>query len=263
MLIAVSVAAQPTSEDYKASYERQKAAVGPAGLGVKGILNDWSKAYPEDTDMLKAVFTYNLAKGRGTTLEANSARKYLGKEPLFPLKDSTGTTVYYYEVPVYDDTYFAEAQKAIEKAIFLAPTDIGYRFDRISSLLDYEGGSPDMTTAALLDLIDYNSGPHPAWTVDGQELAGQDFVDAMKEYCLLLWNLSTPDAYESFHAVSEKLHYSFPKDPGFLDNLGAYEQVVNKNNKKAAKYYKKALKLDPDDFAAKRNLQIIDKTKIK
>ena len=35
--------------------------------------------------------------------------------------------------------------------------------------------------------------------------------------------------------------------------------VVKGNDKQAAKYYKKALKLDPNDYAATRNLKIIER----
>ena len=48
-----------------------------------------------------------------------------------------------------------------------------------------------------------------------------------------------------------------PNDPGFIDNVGAYWQVAKKDNKKAAKFYKKALKLDPNDYAASQNMKFI------
>ena len=50
-----------------------------------------------------------------------------------------------------------------------------------------------------------------------------------------------------------------PKDTGFLDNVGAYWQVAKKDDRMAAKFYKKALKLDPDDYAANKNMKIIAK----
>ena len=53
----------------------------------------------------------------------------------------------------------------------------------------------------------------------------------------------------------------YPKNPVFLDNIGSYWQVARGNDKQAEKFYKKALKLDPDDYAATRNLQLIAKKK--
>ena len=51
--------------------------------------------------------------------------------------------------------------------------------------------------------------------------------------------------------------------PGLRRYLGNEPTLTLKdpegNDKQAVKYYKKALKLDPDDYAAKRNLQIIER----
>ena len=64
LLAATAAAAQTTPEGFKAAYERQTAAVGATGLGVKSILESWNAAFPNDTLMLEAVFYYNLEKGR-------------------------------------------------------------------------------------------------------------------------------------------------------------------------------------------------------
>ena len=54
----------------------------------------------------------------------------------------------------------------------------------------------------------------------------------------------------------------FPGTSGLMywsdfDNIGAYWQVARNNSRKAMKYYKKALKIDPDDYVAKKNISII------
>ena len=54
-----------------------------------------------------------------------------------------------------------------------------------------------------------------------------------------------------------------PKSTLFMNNLGAYWQVARRDDKKAAKYYKKVLKLAPGDETAKANLAIIEKNKQK
>ena len=51
----------------------------------------------------------------------------------------------------------------------------------------------------------------------------------------------------------------FPKNSVFVGNLGSYQQVVKGNDKQAVKFYKKALKLDPEDYAARRNMQLIER----
>ena len=259
LLVATAAAAQTTPEGFKASYERQKAAVGLTGLGVKPILESWNAAFPNDTLMLEAVFTYNLAKGRGTTVVVRKEKKYLGREPILSLKDSTGHMVHYYEVPIYDEDYFASAQKALDKAITLAPNNIGYLFAELTSLLDYEGESPDMAATALLNLIDRNYSDHPHWNLYGEPFTQQDFTDAVKEYCYSFWKLATPVGYESFYNVSRRMMRAEPKDTGFIDNVGAYWQVAKKDNKMASKFYKKALKLDPNDYAASQNMKFITK----
>ena len=259
LLAATAAAAQTTPEGFRASYERQKAAVGVTGLGVKSILENWNAAFPDDTLMLEAVFTYNLAKGRHTTVVVRREKKYLGREPILSLKDSTGHMARYFEVPVYDEEYFASAQKALDKAITLAPNNIGYLFDEISSLLDYEGDSPDMAATALLNLIDRNYSEHPRWNLYGEPFTQQDFTDAVKEYCYSFWKLATPVGYESFYNVSRRMMRAEPKDTGFIDNVGAYWQVAKKDNKMAAKFYRKALKLDSNDYAASQNMKFITK----
>ena len=259
LLAATAAAAQTTPEGFKAAYERQTAAVGATGLGVKSILESWNAAFPNDTLMLEAVFMYNLEKGRSYIAVTRPENKYLGLDPLFAAKDSTGKKVYYFEVPLYDEEYFASAQKALDKAITLAPNNIGYLFDEITSLLDYERESPDMAATALLNLIDRHYSEHPHWNYFGQPFSHGDFVDTVKEYCVAFWKLGTPVGYESFYNVSRRMMQAEPKDPGFLDNVGAYWHVVKKDNKKAAKFYNKALKLDPEDYAANKNLKIISR----
>ena len=54
-----------------------------------------------------------------------------------------------------------------------------------------------------------------------------------------------------------------PKNPVFIDNIGSYYLVAKKDNKKAEKYYKKALKIEPEDYAATSNLKIIQSSKSK
>jgi len=73
LLCSVAAFAQSTPEDFKAQYERQKAVAGPAGLGVKTILENW-----DNTDvniMPNSVITTN--KIQNITRETLVSKVYL------------------------------------------------------------------------------------------------------------------------------------------------------------------------------------------
>lgn len=250
-----------TPEEFKQQYLLQTKVAGLSGLGVKTVLNSWEAAHPNDTSMLEAGFFYHLDRARGSTVVARPEKKYLGLAPALTLKDSTGKDVYYYELPLYEEEQFSLSQKYLDRAISLAPDNLSYRFQKITTLLDYEGESPDMAASALLNLIELNYDKSPHWNMDGKLMSGEDFVNSVKEYCYAFWQLGTPTGYESFHRVSSRMLKSNPKDVVFIDNLGSYWQVYKRDYKRAARYYKKALKIDPDDYAATHNLKILKKQK--
>jgi len=260
MLLCIAASAQ-TAEEFKEKYNRQVRNTGAAGVGVETILDKWLEAYPGDCDALEGRFAYYWAKSRKTEVVAKDSKKYLGTNPVLTLKDSLGNPVYYFEEPFFDESLFAESTKNIEEAIKLAPTALEYRFDKINALIDYEKDSPDMAATELLNLIDYDSKSHPMWYLRGESVGPEDFETAIQEYCYTFYNLNTPNGYNSFKIVSEKMSSLHPSNPDWLANIGAYYQVAKKDNKKATKYYKKALKLDPNHFAANRNMKIMEKNK--
>lgn len=259
LLSAVCAMAQKTPVEFKADYDRQVAAVGTSGLGVKGILEEWNAAWPDDTTMLECCFAYFLSKGREVVIEPRSGKKYLGKAPAFTFKDTTDTDIFFYEIPVYDETLFARSQECITRAIKLAPDNLGYRFDEVAALLDYERESPDMAAAALIETIEYNYSAKPSWNANGGILSQEDFRLGIMEYCYMFFQLGTPSGYENFKRISETMLRYAPKDTGFIDNIGAYWQIYKKDYKKATKFYKKALKINPEDYPAITNLRIISK----
>ena len=120
-----------------------------------------------------------------------------------------------------------------------------------------------MAATAMLDLIDYDASAHPAWTYAGAEVPREDFISAVQEYCYMFYHIGSPSSYESFRTLSERMLKKDPKNTVFLNNLGAYWQVARRDDKKAAKYYKKVLKLNPGDESASSNLKIIEKNKHK
>ena len=257
LLAAVFAAnAQMTAEYYRNQYARQVRNLGAAGVGVETILNRWAEVDPDDCDMLEGRFAYYLAKSQESEIVMRNERKYLGLTPTLELKDSLGVPHYYFQVPVYTDSLFALSASAIEKAISLKPEELKYRVDKITSLISYEGESPDMAEAEVMKIIDMNAA-HTAWTYDGEPQDDGFFQDLVQEYCYSFFTTGTPRSYEAFLKVSERMSKLYPKTAVYISNIGSYWFVAKGNTKKAQSFYKKALKIDPDDFAAKRNMKLI------
>ena len=264
ILAAVSLGATAqTAAQFKEKYDRQVRSVGAAGVGVEYILDRWAAAFPEDTDMLEGRFNYYLAKSRSEEVQKVDAERYLGQKPVLSLKDSLGKKVNYFTVPVFSDSLFRISQKCIDRAIELSPAALVYRFDKIAALAAYEKDSPDMAATAMLDLIDYDASSNPGWTFKGEAVSREEFEAAVQEYCFLFYRTGSPNSYESFRILSERMLKINPKNTLFLNNLGAYWQVAKRDDKKAAKYYKKVLKLAPGDETATANMKIIEKNKHK
>lgn len=259
-LIIVSLAlcpllagAQTTAREYLDSYTRQVRNVGYSGVGVETILNKWEADFPDDGTMLEGRFNYYFAKSLTTKIEPVGGERYLGNPPAFSLPDSTGTKINYFEVHYYDEADFAEAQKAVDRAISLYPDELMYRLDKISALMDYEKDSPDLAAAELTALVDYDKSSSPAWTYDGEPVDRENFLSVVQQYCYNFYRTGTPNSYESFRAISEKMNKLYPKNTEFLSNLGTYWFVAKGNNRKALSYYTKVLKLDPGNYAAVKN----------
>lgn len=259
MLTAVpSKAQEPSSQDFKARYETMVSKLGPAGVGIETLINKWEAAYPEDLEMLTARFSYCFNKAQTTSVEVKDAAKYLGEQPVLTLKDTTGNDINYFQVTSYDDELFGQAQKAIDKAIQVAPDRLDIRFLKTAALIGYEKESPDMALSSLKGLVDYNFTRHPKWEYPGVEKVDDEFfAAAIQEYCYLFFKYGTPTSFEAFRQLSEKMAAYRPSDVLFLDNLGSYYLVVAKDSKAALKYYNKVLKIRPDDMTAIKNAIIL------
>jgi tetratricopeptide (TPR) repeat protein len=241
------------AQDYERKYNLLVERVGPAGVGVETLLDNWAKAEQDSDKMLAAKFNYWLAKGQGSEVVAKSQKKYLGMDAVLALKDSTGADVYYFEVLKYDDECFREAISAVDRAIAMYPERLDFRFMKANSYVSYERESPDMALANLLSLVnDFNAGKQK-WTYGGQPADEGFFVEAMQEYCYTFYALGTPGSYEAFRKLSEAMLGHYPDDAGFMSNLGSYHMLVNKDYKTALKYYNKVLKKHPDDYTSIRN----------
>ncbi len=245
--ISLSVFAQ--TSDYQRRYNILIDRVGPAGVGMETLIENWSKAEPDNTDMLAARFYYYIAKAQGTEVVARKEAKYLGAAPMLTLKDSTGADVHYYEVLKYDDEIFAQALKVVDHAVSLYPQRLEFRFMKANAYLSYERESPDMALSNILGLAHEFMTSGKSWTYNEnseQMTVDQElFAQMIQDYCVTMYSLGTPASYEAFLKLSQKMNGYFPKVPSFLANIGSYHMVVAKDPKTALKYYDKALKIEP------------------
>ena len=257
--------AQSAGDDYLAKYQRQVRNAGVAGVGVQTIVDNWIAACPDDARAYEARFSYCFAKSRSTEIQPKNSERYLGQKPVLTLKDSTGRDVNYFQEDVFVDSLFASCLTAIDKALSLKPLELRYHFDKITAMLSYEKDCPDLSYELVNSLIDsFVKNKGADWTLDNEALPedrDEVFCQCIGEFCYTFFQVGSPSSYRYFLALSEKMNKLYPKNPVFLDNIGSYWQVAEKNDKKALKYYKKALKLDPQDYAALNNIRLINRRK--
>ncbi|MCR4824198.1 MAG: hypothetical protein K5849_02455 [Bacteroidales bacterium] len=257
---AAAFAQDTTAEEFKGRYERLVRNVGYSGVGVETLLDRWEEAWPEDQAVHVARFNYYFLKSQRTEILPKPGQKrFLGNPPAMTLKDNDGNDIPYFEESFYDDDLFGEAIRVLDRQIAGHPAELRYRYLKVTALLAYEKEHPDMAAAELKQLIEHNASAHPSWTLDGEAVGEDIFQQGIGEYCYQFFHTGSPDSYGYFREISERMNKLYPKNPVFIDNIGSYWQVAEGNDKQAAKFYKKALKIDPDDYAARRNLQIIEK----
>ena len=258
--LCAAAAAQTTAEEFQARYERLVRNVGYGGVGVETLLDRWEEAFPDDAALPKARFNYYFTKSqRSEVLPKPGLRRFLGNAPTLTLKDSDGGDVNYFEESFYDEELFGEAMKVLDAQIAAHPDELRWHYLKISALSAYEKESPDMAAAALRQLIARDASAHPAWTLDGESAGTEIFQQGVGEYCASFFGIGTDAGYEYFREISELMTKRFPRNPVFIDNIGSYWLVAKDNDKQAVKFYKKALKIDPQDEAATRNLKIIER----
>lgn len=256
LLLSFSLQAQD-QQYFKERYQRQIKNVGTSGVGVETIINNWEEAFPDDPDMLLARFTYCYDKCQSTEMVTKPGKKYLGQKPVLTLKDSLGQDVNYFQDVKFDDELFGQGLSALNKAISLDSSEALYVFFKITALLQYEKEDPSLSLQEINKFIDTYKANPKAFKYSGEDLDDESFREAIGEYCVDLFTTASENSYKAFLDLSTKMNKLYPKDVVFINNLGSYYQAHDKDYKKALKYYKKSLKLDPDNYAATQNTKII------
>lgn len=247
----ISLSAQ--SDRFEQRYNLLVSRLGPSGVGVETLLDNWSKADSTNEVLLKARFDYYHSKAQRQEVVKKLSKKYLGMNPILSLKDTTGRDVYYYQETFYDDELFGLALKAADRAVSMYPDKIDYRFMKANAYISYEKESPDMALDYLLALAREDAQRNRPWLYDGEKTDASFLADAMQEYCYSFYQIGSPQALEAFRVLSETMLALHPKCLTYMTNIGSYHMVAAEDYKTALKYYKKVLKKNPDDLAALQN----------
>lgn len=245
------------TDRFEQRYNLLVSKLGPAGVGVETVLDNWAKADSTSEKLLVARFNYYIAKAQSTQVVKKQTRKYLGMTPLLNLKDSLGRDVFYYQETFYDDELFGKALKAADKAVSLYPDRLDYRFMKANAYISYEKESPDMALAYLMELVQTTvSRKDRPWVYEGNKVEPAFFEEAIQEYCYSFYQIGSPQSREAFFKLSQKMNALYPDNMGFVNNIGSYYMVAKEDYKTALKYYKKVLKKNPADRIALQNSMI-------
>lgn len=251
--LSVCAAAFCQTGGFERRYDLLVSQLGPAGVGVETVLDNWEAEDSTDAKMLLGRFSYYFTKSQSAAVVTRPQSRYLGMEPMLSLKDSAGNAVNYFQVNEFDDEIFAKAVKAADRAIALWPDRLDFRFLKANAYIAYEKESPDMALSYLKALAAEGAARTLAWDYDGSEADRDFFAEAMQEYCYSFYSIGSPSSYEAFKSLSEQLVALFPEHMGFVNNIGSYYMVAKKDYKTALKYYAKVLKKRPDDYTAIKN----------
>ena len=78
---------------FERKYDLLVSQLGPAGVGVETVLDNWEAEDSTDAKMLLGRFSYYFAKSQTGAVVQKPQSRYLGMEPILSLKDSTGNDV--------------------------------------------------------------------------------------------------------------------------------------------------------------------------
>ncbi len=252
LIFASAAFAQTESERYEQRYDLLVSRLGPAGVGVETVLNNWEKVDSTNAKLLLAKFSYYFSKAQTTEVVSNTKKKYLGMDPVLTLKDSLGSDVYYYQESFFDDELYGQAVKIADRAVAAYPDRLDFRFLKANAYIAYEKESPDMALPYLQNLVRENSARKEPWIYEDSEVDENFFEDAMQEYCYSFYSIGSDASHEAFRTLSQQLLDLYPDNMGFMNNIGSYH-LLKEDFKTALKYYDKVLKKIPDDYTAMQN----------
>lgn len=252
-ILSLPVLLSAQTSQFEKRYDLLVSQFGPAGVGVETVLDNWAKVDSTDYKLLLARFDFYFTKAKSSAVVTRPDKKYLGMSPVLTLKDSTGNDVNYYQVDVFDDELYGRAVKEVDKAIALYPDKIDLRFLKANAYIAYEKESPDMALAFLLDLAQKDAQRKEPWHYGDSEVEKGFFEDAMLEYCVSFYAIGSPQSYEAFRVLSERMLELHPGSLEYTNNIGTYHMVAKEDYKMALKYYDKVLKKDSDNYTALKN----------
>ncbi len=259
IFVAVFIASSSFAQvdQLKNTYQSLVNRYGFAGVGIETVLDQWEKEAPRDREMLFAKYNFFKTKAASSSVVKKETSKYLGMEPMLELKDSTGKSVYYYNEYNFDPEYLLKAIEYADRGVDLYSDDLFFRFLKINAYFDTEKGEPLNAPIYLNDLIDYNHKTKLRWSYFSEPVDDVFFNNAIQEFCQSYYSLGTPEAYEAFAEISNKMLSYNKKNTTFLNNMSAYYLVAKQDYKKARKYLKKVLKYEPLDEIALQNAMIL------
>lgn len=253
-------AAAQTADEYRRLYEKTASRVGYAGVGIETLIDNWAKADSSGSpDLQVARFRFHFEKSRRDSITVREESRHLGMEPILSLKDSTGKTVNYYKETFYDAGEFNVAISELDIAAASDERRLDLRVLMADALIQYDKEGTALSLPYLTRLIEENYVLKRKWTLPGEEYTADTFPDLVQSWCHAFYSKGTPQGYEAFKTLSDKMLKYEKNGVSFIDNLGAYNLVVKKNDKAALNYYRKALKIDPDDQIAIRNIKLIER----
>lgn len=259
LLLLTCAAASAQNEKYEQRYNLLVSKLGPAGVGVETVLDNWAKADSTDAGMLMGRFNFYFTKAQSMQVVIKPSDRYLGMEPILTVKDSTGADIHYYQEMSYDDELYGMAIQAADKLVSFYPDRLDFRFLKANAYIAYEKESPDMATAYLMSLIDEDSRNAVQWTYEEQKVEDSFFADAMLEYCFSFYSIGSPSALDAFHKISLKMYELNPDNPAYLNNIGTYYLIAKQDYKTALKHYNKVLKTWPEDYTAIKNCVLLSR----